>query len=227
MNLLGITTSVNYSDYLEKSIPIWKANLSRVLVITTLADILTQDLANHYLCDVLTTDVFYEKGAHFNKGAAISQGFNHLERHAEAEHTDPLDWILFFDADIIPPITLRHDIETANIQPGRLYGVQRVHENGSRIPDGEIAGCFQLFHVSDKNAQQRPIVDTCWNNASCYDSAFERRWNHNEKEFLPITVIHQGEQGKNWAGRGNDAAMQKLLSERRTRGGWKHERIDQ
>lgn len=227
MNLTGLVPSVSYSDYLEKSIDIWKANLNRVLVITTPTDHATIELAICNGCDLFETNVFFEKGAMFNKGAAIAQGFQHLEQHANAEHCDPLDWILFFDADVIPPKNIREMIEEAQPKKGKLYGAHRLDENSQRIPDNQVAGYFFLFHISDANVQQRPVVDIHWNNASAYDTTFEERWKSRDKIFLPIELIHQGPVNTNWCGRGNDESMQKLLAMRKHRGGWRHEKIDQ
>lgn len=216
MRIHGLTVCVNYADLLAKGMENWKRGLDDLRVVTTPSDEATLRLCDRWGVEAYTTNVFYGNGATFNKGAAIAEAFEAFEWP---------DWCAFIDSDIIPPIDWRSEVEMHNPIPGNLYGARRRLENGWEIPDGELAGWFQLFHGQDLHALVRPIVDTHWKHAGCYDSYFAGRWPIESRIILPIKMIHQGTPGANWCGRGNDAAMQDLLIERRVRGGHQHERI--
>lgn len=218
MRIDALTVCWRYSDYLRKGIENWKRGLDSLTVVTTPEDADTLRLCESWDVKVFTTNAFFDDGAKFNKGKAMSLAFD--------AGTWP-DWVLFFDADIVPPPTWREEAEAANPQIGCLHGASRVLEEGWQLHDGELAGWFNLFHSTDPNAQVRPIVDTHWSHAGCYDSYFARRWFRDEQVILPIQMTHQGLPGQNWCGRGNDEAMTELLQERANRGGHQHERIDQ
>ena len=214
------TVCVNYADILTLSIDRWK-QADSLIVITDTKDEATLALTEDHGVELWQTDVFYENRAFFNKGAAISECYG---------HRPPKNWSLFFDADVIPPENWREIIEPKDpadgrIHPGFLYGAQRHDEQGVLIQDCACAGFFQLFNVSDFNAQRRPIVDTHWSHAGNYDSEFKERWAVSQRVTLPLHLKHIGTPMVNWCGRGNFAPMSMLLSERRKRGGFSHERI--
>lgn len=210
----GLVVCENYSDYFAQCASSWAKNLRSVLVVTSNRDEATQKLASDHGFDVFKTDVFWEHGAKFNKGAAIAQAYESREWN---------DWVLFFDADIKPPEDLLERLPA--IEPGTLYGAKRILENGKAIEEGEIVGAFSLFHSSDKHAQNRPIVDTHWEHCGNYDSVFQGQWDADKKVRLAIEVLHIGSPFTNWCGRGNDAAMRKMWAMRRANHGWAHERI--
>lgn len=219
MRISALTVSVNYADLLANSIDRWLAGCEKLLIVTSPTDEDTLDLARSHDCLVHATDAFYREGAAFNKGLAISEAveaFDYLD-----------DWQLLFDADMVPQANWRQIVEAAKPQPGFLYGATRQLENGERFSDrNEIPGYFQLFHASDTNAQRKPLLDTTWRHAGGMDSEFHQRWPMNRKRWLDMTLIHQGEPGMNWHGRGNYEATARMLMERiRCRGIGKDERF--
>lgn len=220
MKINGLTVSVNYADLFEKSLSRWTRGLDHLLVVTSPADAATQGLCDNWGIPYYPTDAFYRNGAAFNKGLAISEA-------VEACHWIEDAWQLLFDADIVPPSDWRDIVEAARPQPGILYGATRQLESGERFSDrSEIPGYFQLFHGSDPNVQRKPLLDTSWRHAGGMDSEFHQRWLGNRKRWLDMTLIHQGEPGMNWHGRGNYEATAKMLMERiRCRGIGKDERI--
>ena len=217
MNIHALAVCVDYADLLRKGMENWKRGLDSLTVVTTPMDKETLKLCDAWGLTAYTTEVFYERGAKFNKGAAISEAFGAVEWP---------DWCLLFDADIIPPADWRQQIESHSPQIGNMYGARRELEEGWAVFDRELAGFFQLFHSTDPNAQQRPLVDTHWGHAGCYDSYFTKRWAPEQRIILPIDMIHQGLPGKNWCGRHNQGAMRDLMEERARRGSHLHERID-
>lgn len=238
MRIHGLVVCVNYSDLLARSLSIWSRTLASLCVVTTPNDAETIRLVcatvGSQLFDELNplvrptvrlfqTDAFTRDGAAFNKGRAMQEARDALLSPL-ATHPLPLDWTLFFDADVIPPSNWLDVVRAADPEPGWLLGCRRCEEDGTPIKDGEIAGYFQLFHSADPRAAEP--LDIWWAHAGNYDSRFAHRWPGNLKGFIPgLTLIHQGERGSNWCGRGNQAAMSELHAERIRRGGWQHESI--
>lgn len=217
MKITAQVVSVDYAPQLALSLPIWKATIDRILVVTAERDEATRKLCEEHGVETLLTDVFWKDGAAFNKGAAIVEGFEHLQ---------PTGWHLFFDADVVPPADWLDLLQKWNLRPDCLYGAHRYLEDGSLVREGELAGCFHLAHASHPAMKVRPIVDTCWSHAGVYDSTFQTRWPRDRRIKLPLRLTHIGVPFTNWMGVGNNAAMQKFWVERRRHGGhYEHERI--
>ncbi len=223
MEIHGLVVCVNYADYLARSLDRWLSGLTSLVVVTDLRDLDTATLIGEQLAEMpgpkLTlhrTDAFYADGAKFNKGRAMQEARALLPSPLPAL---PSPWHLFFDADVIPPPNWQAVIAANAPQAGTLYGARRIEEDGRAIPDGEIAGYFQLFAAADPRAAQP--LDAHWYHAGNYDSRFAWRWD--SKTFLPLTLTHLGERGANWCGRGNAEAMSTLRAERLARRGWSHE----
>ena len=226
----------------------WLRGLSSLTVVTSPFDVETVALAAPQInTAVFRTEVFWDGGADFNKGAAMAHAFERAETFPEhpflqsladvrgRDHAD--HWFLFFDADIVPPKDWYQRTVAENPQPGNIYGARRfvrnnnVHfidsdENGTvMLADAEPAGFFLLFNCCDPNAQVRPIVDTQWTHAGNYDTTFLRRWPREKQFWLEFEVEHLGDPGKNWCGVGREQKMRQMLAERSARGGWQHETI--
>lgn len=214
----GLVVCENYSDYFRQCVEVWKKSLRRILVVTSPRDRETALLAYEYGLDTFMTNVFWENGAKFNKGAAISQAYETMEWK---------DWVLFFDADIKPPEDWMGQICANPEHPkiGNLYGAHRVLEDGKAIKEGEITGSFCMFHGGDPNAQVKPIVDTHWSHAGNYDSVFQSRWPSENRIKFGMKVTHLGKPFENWCGRGNSEDMTALWKERGKKKGWSHETI--
>lgn len=221
----GLTVCVNYADLLALSMERWVRSLASLTIVTDTKDDATAELAEAHGCRVFRTNVFYEHGATFNKGAAMELARQQMPWH---------DWVLFFDADIIPEPNWRTAAEPW-LKAGNLYSARRldaptvedIDAPGLRpiAGDGIGVGYFQLFHTSDPQVQQTPLLDTCWQHAGNYDNAFMHRWSAKERHLLPIRLVHVGPRD-NWWGRGNTEAFAAMQHERKARGGWKHERIE-
>lgn len=211
----GLVVSVDYAEHLAKGLARWQSGLDRLIVVTARRDEATRTLCRSMGVSVHLTDVFWAKGAKFNKGAAIAEAYRSLEKS---------DWLLLFDADIEPPEGWRGMLGEAT--PGNLYGARRVEPDGRVIADVGLAGYFHLAHSSDPNMRRDPIVDTHWRHGGNYDSTFQNRWPKDRHLLLPFVVTHRGETRSNWCGVGNQQAMRDLLKERRRRGGrWDHETV--
>jgi len=222
MRIFGIVTCVDYSGFLEKSLSIWQAGLDKLVVVTSQEDNRTQQLLDspEYSQVILhPTNAFWQDGALFNKAAALEEAYITLRTSAD-------EWVLFFDADVIPPTGWRQDIEEiGQLELGCIYGAIRRTEDYRLIRDTELAGFFQLWHRRDPVVQTLPLLGS-WHNASGYDSAFATRWPKTNQRCAPISLIHQGNVGRNWCGVGHDSDMGEVFANRRHKGGFLHERLD-
>jgi hypothetical protein len=232
MNLRGIVVCVDCSDLLRKSLQRWHVGLDRLVVVTS-----TRDVKTHALCDRLNvemhqTDVFYANGASFNKGAAMSEAV--LAKRLR----EGADWLMTFDADIVPPEDWRDKVERAGLQPGNIYGAYRYMapedtedfrvDGRPRMPQGWVIGFFVAFHASDPMLPpaDHPLFDIHWPHAGNYDTIFCRRWRRSNQFLLPdLKLIHLGEERQNWTGRFNGKELKEVLARRRSNEDWDRERM--
>jgi len=227
MRINGLTACVNYSDTLAAALPRWMDRLASLTVVTDMADNDTVDLVmSHPGVRIHRTNQFYKNGAHFNKSGSMEEAREEMPWE---------DWILFFDADIIPPVDWYDKVVQFDPAPDSLYGCMR-RQCGSLhgINDPNLPyikqiiglGYFQLFHSSDPLTIRRPLLKS-YTNAAGYDNEFMDLWRKNGRRVreLPISVVHVGEIAQNWCGKGNETAMRRLVSERRRHRSWRHEEI--
>lgn len=220
MKITGLVTCVgeHYVNCLSKSLPIWRETLDEIVIVTN-----NHDAAPSIgYSDCLVTDIFTAHGASFNKGAALSQGFASIK--------DP-DWILNFDADILPPanwreivercVSLVQRVELLNARsPNVLYGCShRYREDGSLIPDADfpnIWGFFHLWNVADPHSWKRPVYDPTCGHAGNYDHTFMCQWPPDSRVDLwpELKLVHQGEPRQKWFGNDekNDRKMINLFT---------------
>jgi hypothetical protein len=213
MKIHGMTVCVDYADMLEKSIGAWMSGLESLMIVTSTRDYDTPTLAMVKGADFVRTNSFYLDGAAFNKGRAQQEAWPSVPKD---------DWLLLFDADIVPPADWRLQLEALPLNPGYLYGCFRYDEHGVRIKDDSHGyGYFQLFHASDDLAQVDPFFDTYWTHAGNGDSNIMLRWRNVGRlaPVLPLKLLHSGGPSHNWYGRGKHAEFQAMERERMRRGG--------
>lgn len=197
MKISAITCCVGegYARHFEKSLPIWLDTLDQLTVVTKPDDKRVLDLLSAYSSNNLrsvTTDVFTQHGASFNKGAALCEGYRYC---------NPVDWVLCCDSDITPAPDWRIQVERACLEPGQIYGAWRYNHDGHQCDKVFFPfGYFQLWNVADPNSWQWPLFDTWHAHAGCYDANFCERWLVKDRIQLPIELTHEGERRKNWFG---------------------------
>jgi hypothetical protein len=210
MKISGLTTCVGekYARYLAKSLPIWLDTCDLVTVVTDPETAwLMENIGSwNERVNYHVTNVFTAYDASFNKGAALSSGFATIK--------DP-EWILNFDADVLPPRDWRKQVEEKLIV-GCLFGCShRYREDGTPIQDANfpnIWGFFHLWHVEDPHSWRRPPFEVDVGHAGNYDHSFMRQWPETSRVDLwpELRIIHQGEPRQQWFG--NDPKNRKKMA---------------
>jgi len=170
--LKALTICVGYDDILALTMPRNARHFSTYLIVTSHEDDRTARLVEETPgVDLFCTDAFTRNGAVFNKGLAIEEGFDILDRSG---------WILLLDADIVLPEVL----EPGPLNPEALYGMLR-----RQLPEGLLdlggdwtfwpvmddwpfPGYFQLFHADARALRQRPWYTSRSGHAGVSDARF-------------------------------------------------------
>lgn len=147
MNKLeAITVCVNYSDFLEITLPRNIKHFDSYYVVTSTTDETTVDVCKKVAVDnpgklhCIQTDIFTWKGAKFNKGAAIDLAIQNLKH---------LDWVGTIDSDTLLHDSFRKDFLSiaTNIESSyasRRYDVptfkewQEILENPDKLKEKRL-----------------------------------------------------------------------------------------
>lgn len=190
MRIDGIVSCVGgkYASILQKALPIWLDTLDSVTVVTDGTTAFRPPSGVRFFW----TELFTAYGAFFNKGAALSSAYASV---------NPTDWILHFDADIIPPSNWRKMTEPY-LKIGNLYGADRCYEDGRDVidPPPFPYGFFHLWNVRDPRTWIRPLWELFWPSAGHYEIGFIERWPSELRVRLPFKVIHPLEPRLGWFG---------------------------
>ena len=191
---LTVCVGASYACRLARALPTWLDTLDSLTVVTAPHDEATLALLSSASdrVRVVKTDLFYQHGAMFNKGAALS--------HALALMPQADDWILHVDADIVAEPDWRKKSESA-MRQGCLHGADRYYDDGTPIDDAPFpCGYFQLWNVCDPKTWLRPLYEPWYGHAGNYDHAFLKYWPESERIHLPIRLTHYGEPRSQWFG---------------------------
>lgn len=203
----AITVCVDYDDLLKITLATNRRFFDRYLVVTSMTDARTAEIAYSYNCSVYKTDAFYLNGAAFNKGLAMEEGFDLLGRD---------EWICILDADILLPV--KCDFSEIN-NPEMLYSPRRhMIEDLNEIKKGpwsfdqfpvkeeyEHAGYCQFFHGQSPWIKHvRPWYSVNWKHAGGCDSDFQKLFPRKFRQRPSWNVAHLGTDFKNWCGRVSD-----------------------
>lgn len=206
----AITVCVDYADILAITLPRNRGLFGRYVIVTSESDIETMTLAQLWDCELVTTDVFYDRGASFNKGAGMEQGLRLMANSA---------WTCILDADIVLPKRMDYVYESESC----IYGPYRYGcplEDGlkwaskpsdawtklSLMDDREIAGYCQIFEMQYaldlmRERGRDSLYGVDWSHAGGCDSEFLLMWDRDRWRRVPWRVLHIGEDAKNWCGR--------------------------
>lgn len=200
----AILVCQNFADVLALTLPYNRHHFEEVYVVTSSrdCDLPVKDIAGRCDAKAVTTDVFWDQGAAFNKWGAMEAGLDVMKREG---------WICVMDVDIVWPHFAKY-----RCHPGRLYTPRRricaqipesiPAENqwdqfpiDNRMP-AHFSGYTQIFHAGDPRAA-RPWFGRWGHDASTADSLFQKRWPAARKVRPSFEVLHLGEICKHWKGR--------------------------
>ena len=196
-----IIISVNYNDFLILSLENNTKHFENITVVTSISDVMCQDICKTFGVKCITTDVFYEDGFKFNKGKAINVGIESI--------INP-QFILLLDADIV----VTNKFELTNLENDTLYTSGRWicynYFQYERWEKGETPvnnlpkyerdnsyGFFQLFNFN--NTLGINWYPSELENSSHPDLKFSSLFS--KKQTIDVDIIHLGDVKKNWDGR--------------------------
>lgn len=201
----AVVVSHEFSDILAVTLPLMRHHFDAVLVVTSPSDLDTITVAVDNTAEVFPTQSFTEKGAYFNKWAALEKALGCWGREG---------WLCLLDADVIWP---REVPGLEDIVPGNLYGMPRRIMDPIRLPVPaesdwgrypvqqnslrEIPGYTQIFHGADPHLPHPPWHETNWKHAGRADSFFQKCWPRECKLRFPCECLHLGRNGRDWCGR--------------------------
>lgn len=221
MYLEGIIICVNYSDFLAHTLPSNKIQFDNLVVVTDNKDTKTKWICEYYNVMCIQTDIFYENGNKFNKGAAIDYAMQKLSKKG---------WVLHIDSDIyLPPLT-RSILNKLKLDETKIYGADRLMcpnyeqwidfiDNPNKIQEGwvyvhmdafpvgvrlaeyhnesgwEPLGYFQLWNPNGSGVHNYPTEHGF---ADRTDILQAKKWPREKRELLPeIVTIHLDSEGLN------------------------------
>jgi hypothetical protein len=186
----------SYYQLLRRSLPVWLSGLDSLTIVTKPGDPAEQFFGPK--TSIVTTNFFTEYGAFFNKGCALNLAY------ALAQ---PRDWVLHFDADILPPDDW-YSRTLARLTWGHLHGTRRYSEAGEPCDEAAfwIYGFFCMWNVLDAPAIKWPLFEPWHSHAGNYDAEFAEYWPKSHWVDLGFKVIHFGEPRQNWFGPNVDSA---------------------
>ena len=224
MEIEVLIPCVNYADFLALTLPITKLLFDSITVITSPEDIQTQTAVQRNGVRAYLTDVWFKRGASFNKAAALN------EYLAILKSTKRDCWILFLDADILFNRHLNSTL--ASLDKQGLYSVRRrmcesAEEwrgflagaipwndfllNVPPVVEGKVwrhrptsnpaalSGYFQLWHL--RGSQGMDTLPDC-PTAANYDVEFALSFPEEMRRYLDNhEVLHLGPSKINWNGR--------------------------
>jgi hypothetical protein len=224
MRIESVITCVGYSDFLAYALPINKAMVDYLVVVTSTEDKKTQRLCEFLNVRCVVTDKF-NTSTGFSKGAGINEGLAVLKKDG---------MVLHMDADIVLPPLFRQVVDQADLDPHYIYGCDRFmvpsfeawqkfliepslqHENsvylhtnafeiGTRIVSPDYGGYvpigyWQLWNPAYSKVTTYPAEHT---SAGRGDMLFAKNWPRNKRAHLADLVVYhleseQGPQGMNW-----------------------------
>lgn len=153
----------SYADIFAETLPINRAIVDRLLVVTDPTDVQTLDLCHQHNCEAIVTEEHWRDGDDFNKGRIVERGLALLE-HA--------DWLLHLDSDIALPSDFRESLDDADLDPRVIYGADRLM----------VVGADQWDRLRSRGSSSR-----AWH---CYQSTLGlpvgARWTDVRFGYVPI-----------------------------------------
>lgn len=189
--LTGVTTCLNYSQHLEKTLPLNLPFFDKFYVITSKTDKETIKLCKKFKqVTVIKTEVFFDKGAGFYKSKALNVVLDTFDKQQDL-------WCVILDADVIIPKSF-NDKKIEELSKDNIYSYKR--DNGvSQWCDKFILGYFQLFNTNSKYYIHN--YDTMFTSAAGADVIFSAQWPVSNNIFFKNGIIkHVAQEARDWCG---------------------------
>lgn len=207
----AVTCCVGFTDYLAFTHLRNHRQFDHYLVVTSTADHLTQAYCRDHSITCVVTDVMFEGGKRFDRGAAVNVGFGQLLFN---------DWVVHLDVDIVLPDDFRARLRLPQLDVERMYGANRIIIESKRefydfeagrlpldtfeYPKGCGYGYFQMFNCKSRVFNSLP--DGSWypsDHDRCEsDWKFRNLWGEDYPDgprglftHLSFPVIHCGAHG--------------------------------
>lgn len=129
----AIMVSVDYTDFLRITVPYNRRHFDEVWIVTSQADFHNVVQATHgFGVNVVATDLFYERGADFNKWAALEWGLEQMKMSAISNQSQQWqEWICLMDADVLWPKMLEFAESTVD------RSLVSVYDKGASFSGGD------------------------------------------------------------------------------------------
>lgn len=188
--LIGVTTCLNYSSHLKKTLHHNIEFFDKFYIITSKNDTQTIDLCKDIEKIVLIkTEVFFDKNAPFYKSKALNLVLDTLVKGEDI-------WCAIMDADVILPIDFKQ-IDFKKLDKDCIYSYKR--DKGVSEHNGYVIGYFQLFNIESKYYNFN--YDLMFRTAAGSDLIFSIQWPQKNNIFFKQGEIkHVALSGKDWCG---------------------------
>lgn len=202
----AISVCINYSDYLEISLPFNRPFFDKYTVVTAASDEQTLALCKQFECTPLILDIEQD----YVKKSMMSQGLQQLQAR---------QWIQILDADIVLPPEYSNIVNRVeSLDRNSLYGCQRLFCQNKLVwdlfglndlqcyePEENVraigVGFFQLFHASAQHLTTSQDWYAVAHGMKAADMSFRAKFPASSIQQLPIKVVHLGPPSTNWYGR--------------------------
>jgi hypothetical protein len=191
----GILVCINFDDFLKETLRRNRKFFDRLVICTSPEDIVTQDLAKKYDCDLVLSERYKENDEPFNKGKIINDGFDALIKK---------DMIMHLDADIVLCDDFRKILNKYLCKHGRhgIIGCQRYMVGNKKEWDDYIETGEHNWKIDKKRHYPNapPGFVQIWNKkehrkypenhstAHGSDTIFAQGFY--PRNYLPCTVFH-------------------------------------
>lgn len=194
MQLIAITSSVNYTDYLVWCLESLAHVVDGVVVVTQQHDSAIGACLRHNATP-LVYDGWHDNGAKFNKSGAVR--FAQEKIHAAY----PDAWYLLIDADIVMQQDARATIEQHATDADTLYSARRVDfHTVEELRAGTPTSVYAAMFAGYWQLYRRHVLYPEWSrSAEACDLEFASQFA--SCSMLPLVVGHLGREAVNWEGR--------------------------
>lgn len=207
-----IVVSVGRARHLAITLPLNITQVDEMIVVTTSSDVQTQDLVRAFEgVKLVISDRCYDDNHAFNKGRMINDGLQAVTQ---------MDWVILTDADVLLNPALKQWMAQNAINPGVLYGTQRVEVKEEMIQqsgtlrikldatgfNAEPNGYFQLFNRRALAIRDRgkAVMSEAFCSAGGVDSWFLQQFPKDKRhvvfELAVVHIQHGTVWGSGWNG---------------------------